>query len=104
MMARLRSSVIKEIREIEKLKGMYSDSIIVSTLILAVVKGNNRNASHGVKLERIGTDSYSNNTSVLIDFDELHELLEAFDFINSLASHLKSQKCDYTEVIYSTKD
>lgn len=66
MMARLRSSVIKEIREIEKLKGMYSDSIIVSTLILAVVKGNNRNASHGVKLERIGTDSYSNNTSVLI--------------------------------------
>jgi hypothetical protein len=98
------SFVIKEIREIGKLKGLYSDSIIVSTLILAIVKGNNRNTSHGVKLERIGTDSYSNNTSVLIDFDELHELMEAFDFINSLASNLKSQKCDYTEVIYSTKD
>ena len=41
---------------------------------------------------------------MLIDFDELHELMEAFDFINSLASNLKSQKCDYTEVIYSTKD
>jgi len=98
------SVVIKEFREIGKLKGKYSDAITVSTLILAIVKGTNRSTSHGVKLERTSTDSYSSSTSVLLDFDELHELMEAFDFIDSLATNLRPQKCDNTEVVYSTKD
>lgn len=97
------SIVVKEFREIGKLKGRYSDSIMISTLILAIIKGANRKTSYGVKLEHVGTESYS-DLSVLLDFDELHELAEAFDFISSLAEKLKIQKCDYTEVVYSTKD
>lgn len=97
------SVVIKEFREVGKLKGQYRDTIVASTLILAIVKGLNRNTSFGVKLERTGTESYS-ESSVLLDFDELHELMEVFDFIGSLAASLKYQKCDYTEVVYSTKD
>ena len=97
------SVIVKEFREVGKLKGQYSDSIMVSTLILAIVKGTNRNTSYGVKLERTGTESYA-DTSVLLDFDELNELMGAFDFIDSLAANLRSQKCDYTEVAYSTKD
>jgi hypothetical protein len=97
------SVVVKEFREVGKLKGKYSDAIVVSTMILAILKGTNRKTSFGVKLERTGTESYS-DTSVLLDFDELNELMEAFDFIASLATNLKSKKSDYTEVIYSTKD
>jgi hypothetical protein len=98
------SVVVKEFREIGKLKGKYGDIITVTTLILAIVKGMNRKTSYGVKLERTSTESYSAESSVLLDFDELHELMEAFDFINSLAANLKPQKCDHTEVVYSTKD
>jgi predicted Zn finger-like uncharacterized protein len=78
--------------------------IAVSTLILAIVKGKDQQTIFGVKLEHIGTDEYSDETTVFIDFDELPELMEAFDFIQLKADILKPQKCDYTELIYSTKD
>ncbi|MCX7066146.1 MAG: hypothetical protein NTW85_00355 [Methylococcales bacterium] len=81
-----------------------NSTIIVSTLILAIVKGKDQQTIFGVKLEHIGTDEYSDETTVFIDFDELPELMESFDFIQSKADTLKPQKCDYTELIYSTKD
>lgn len=97
------SVVVKEFRDVGKLKGEYNDTIMVSTVILTIVKGKNRNVTHGVKLERTGSESYS-DSSVLLDFDELHELMQAFDFVDSLAANLKAKKYDYTEVAYSTKD
>ncbi len=82
-------------------------TIIVSTLILVIVKGKDQKTTFGVKLEHrdVNIDNYSVIVkNVFIDFDELPELIEAFDFIQSKADILKPQKCDYTELIYSTKD
>ena len=76
---------------------MRNPTIIVSTLILGIIKGKDQQTIFGVKLEYI-------DTNVFIDFDELPELMEAFDFIQLKADILKPQKCDYTELIYSTKD
>ncbi len=97
------SIVIKELREVGKLKAEYDHSIIVSTMILGIVKGKTRKTSYGVRLSRTETESYS-ELSVLLDFDELPELMDSFDFIGSLSVSLKSKQCDYTEVVYSTKD
>src|SRR5262244_1401504 len=95
--------VVKEIRDVGKFKGNYGDTISIATMILAVVKGTTRQTSYGVQLER--TDRDANTTSsVFLDFDELDELMEAFDFIRALAAEIRSQQRDYTEVTYSTKD
>jgi predicted Zn finger-like uncharacterized protein len=90
--------------ELPELPENKNPTIIVSTLILAIVKGKDQQTIFGVKLEHIGIEDYSDKTNVFIDFDELPELMEAFDFIQLKADILKPQKCDYTELIYSTKD
>jgi predicted Zn finger-like uncharacterized protein len=80
-------------------------TILVSTLIVGIVKGKDQKTTFGVKLEHCDIDDDSVIfKNVFIDFDELPELMEAFDFIQSKAAILKPQKCDYTELIYSTKD
>lgn len=120
LMSEVRNLTMDIQRDIRELTGNIEDeitnedegyySITVSTLILAIVKGTDRLTSHGVKLENVtyhGVDMESvtpTSSSVLLDFDELDELMEAFDFIDSLAKNLRPQKCDYTEVHYSTKD
>ena len=96
--------VIKETREIGKLRGSYSDSIVVSTMIIAVVKDLTRNTTYGVKLERLEGSNSGATSSVLLDFDELEEVMGAFDFIATSATELRAQQRDYTEVTYSTKD
>jgi hypothetical protein len=78
-------------------------TIIISTLILAIVKGKDQQTTFGVKLEYIGTLELVGR-NVFIDFDELPELMDAIDFIQSKADILKPQKCDYTELIYATRD
>ncbi len=94
--------VVKETRDIGKLRGNYSDSIVVSTMIIGAVKGTTRNTTYGVKLER--SESDRGTSSVLLDFDELEEIKGAFDFIASTAFELSGKQRDYTELTYSTKD
>ncbi|MBI5155419.1 hypothetical protein HZA57_09295 [Candidatus Poribacteria bacterium] len=95
--------VLKETREIGKIKGSYGDSVEVSTMIIAVVKGQGQKRTFGAKLER--TDSDGNHSSAaFLDYEELEELMQAFDFILSTATDLIQHNRDYTEVTYSTKD
>jgi hypothetical protein len=95
--------VVKETRDIGQCKGNYGDSISIATMVLTVVKGTIRDTSYGVRLEHLDRDS-NTDSSVFLDFDELDELMDAFDFVKSLAGELRSHQRDYTEVTYSTKD
>ncbi|WP_338818903.1 hypothetical protein [Acidovorax temperans] len=102
-LARRGAIAIKETRDLGVVPGLYTDDLLVSTMVLAIVKGAQREMSYSVKLER--RDDQKNTTaSVLLDYDELPELIEAFDFIASHALEMQGRQRDYTEVTYSTKD
>lgn len=95
--------VIRESRDIGRLKGQYSDSINIASVLFSIIKGTTQDATFGVQLERIDSDG-NTESSAFLDFDELAELIEAFDFISSVAPKMAREQRDYTEVSYSTKD
>lgn len=99
------SVIIKESRKIEVLQSKYGKNsfFIVYTLILGIEKGEDQQRIFGVKLENV-TNGLQDIKTIFIDFDELSELIEAIDFIQSKADFLKPQKCDVTELTYATKD
>lgn len=94
---------VKETRDIGIVPGLYVDDLLVSTMVIAIVKGPHRDMSYSVKIER--RDEEKNTTSsVLLDYDEVPELLEGFDFISDKTLEIKGLQRDYTEVTYATKD
>lgn len=95
--------LIKETRNIGRSVGLYRDSLLVSTTVLALVKGQHKDMSYGIRVER-QNDEEQTESSVYLDFDEVAELVDAFDFIKGSATNMAEQRRDYTEVTYSTKD
>ncbi len=95
--------VVKETRGLGKLSGLYGDALLVSTMVVAIVKGGIRDMSYGIKIERIDEEGEV-ISAAYIDYDELDELIEGFDFIKDTAVDLMRKYRDYTEVTYSTKD
>jgi hypothetical protein len=102
-LARRGAVAVRETRDIGVVPGLYLDDLLVSTMVIAIVKGPHREMSYSVKVERRDEDK-NTTTSVLLDYDEVPELLEAFDFISSNALDMVGKPRDYTEVTYSTKD
>ncbi|MCX7017273.1 MAG: hypothetical protein NTW86_32705 [Candidatus Sumerlaeota bacterium] len=96
--------IIKEIKEIGTLKCDYGSKIRVATVILTTAKGNARAQAKtfGVHLE-ILEDGNSKDTAFL-DFDESEEFCSAITFIYEAAQRLGSERRDYTEAAFSTKD
>lgn len=102
-LARRGAVVVKETRDIGIVPGLYVDDLLVSTMVIAVVKGAHRDMSYSVKIER--RDEEKNTTSsALLDYDEVSELLDAFHFISEKTLEMEGSQRDYTEVTYSTKD
>jgi len=58
---------------------------------------------YGIKLEHTDEDGDMRGSGFL-DYDEIAELIAAFDFIHSVANQMVGQQRDYTEVTYQTKD
>jgi hypothetical protein len=102
-LARRGAVAVRETRDIGVVAGLYMDDLLVSTMVIAIVKGPHREMSYSVKVERRDEDK-NTTTSVLLDYDEVPELLEAFDFISGNALDMEGKQRDYTEVTYSTKD
>lgn len=102
-LARRGAVVIKETRDVGSVNALYSATLALSTMVIAVVKDDIRDMSYGVKVERQDADRNS-TSSVFLDFDEISELADAFDFIHSTAADMALKQRDYTEVTYSTKD
>ena len=102
-LARRGAVLVKETRDIGRSQGLYRDSLMVSTAVLAFVKGQHKDMSFGIRIERQDVEERT-DSSVYLDFDEIPELVDAFDFIKSSAVRMAEQQLDYTEVTYSTKD
>jgi len=95
--------LIKEFREISAVKGEHGDRISVSTLILSSAQSACGDVQYGVKLEHIGEEGEM-RASGFLDYDEVAEVIGAFDFIQDVAEKMFGQPRDYTEVTYLTKD
>ena len=95
--------LVKEFRNMSALKGDYGDKIEVATVILSSGKSRQGTVQYGVKVEHLNEEGDVRGSGFL-DFDELPELIAAFDFIEEVAQQMGGQERDYTEVTYSTKD
>ena len=89
--------LIKEFRDMSAVKGS------VSTLILSSAQTTRGDVQYGIKLEHTDEDGDMRGSGFL-DYDEIAELIGAFDFIHSVANKMVGQQRDYTEVTYQTKD
>lgn len=95
--------LVKEMRDILSVKGEYGGKINVATVILSSAKSTLGDVQFGVKLDHIDEHGDTRGSGFL-DYDELDELIGAFDFVDDVASQMMGQLRDYTEVTYSTKD
>ena len=94
--------VMKEFREFKKIKCEYGTTLTITTLILATAQSRTAERTFGLKLEHENQDGY--DESCFLDFDELIELLHAIKYIFNTAKEILSEKRDYTEFEYSTKE
>jgi len=95
--------LIKEFRDMSAVKGEYGGKVTVSTLILSSAQTTRGDVQYGIKLEHTDEDGDMRGSGFL-DYDEIAELIGAFDFIHSVANKMVGQQRDYTEVTYQTKD
>ena len=95
--------LIKEFRDMSGVKGEYGGMLSVSTLILSSAQTTRSDVQYGVKFEHTDDDGDIRGSGFL-DYDEIAELISAFDFILSVANKMVGQQRDYTEVTYLTKD
>jgi hypothetical protein len=102
-MAHRGALIMQESREISQVRGQYGELLSVTAVLFSIMKGASRKTSYGVRIERSNRDG-SSEASAFLDFDELQELVDAFDFISALAPKMLLEQRDYTEVTYSTKD
>lgn len=94
--------VMKQFHEIGKVQCDYGTKLTFSTLLFAIAKGTMGNRTFGLKIEHETYDG--DHESCLVDFDELKELLLAIKHLLSLAKQNASERNDYTEFEYITRD
>jgi hypothetical protein len=95
--------LIKEFRELSAVRGEYGGRVSVSTLILSSAKATRGDVQYGIRLQHID-DEGDVLASGFLDYDEIAEVIGAFDFIHGVAEKMFGQVRDYTEVTYLTKD
>ena len=96
--------IIKETKDIGTIKCKYSAKLKAETMVLATAKSSTKvsQRSFGIKLE--STDSKAHESSALLDFDESEEFCSAITFIHEASQRIVTEKRDYTEATFSTKD
>jgi hypothetical protein len=95
--------LVKEFRDMMAVYGDYSGKLSIASLILSTAQSTYGDVQYGVKLEHLNEESEVQGSGFL-DYDELDEIIGAFDFLASVAQQMLGQQRDYTEVAYSTKD
>jgi hypothetical protein len=96
--------IIKETKEIGTIKCAYGGKLKAETMILATAKSSTKisEKSFGIRLET--TDSKEHESTALLDFDESEEFSNAITFIHEASLRIVSEKRDYTEATFNTKD
>lgn len=97
ILARRGAITVTEYRAVGELKNA-GPPIFFSAMVLAIVKGTDRETLFGVKLTVEGSASVA-----FLDFDELDGLIGALDFMSAFANEPRYQG-DSAEVTYSTKE
>jgi len=95
--------LMKESRDVAAVRCDYGNKLIVSTLILSTAKSTRGNTSYGIRFGHTDEEGIERE-SAFLDFDEIEELIGAFEFVDNLARQMLNEQRDYTEVTYSTKD
>jgi hypothetical protein len=96
--------IIKETKEIGTIKCNHEAKLKAETMILTTAKSSTKvsRKSFGIRLEV--TDSEQHKSSALLDFDESEELSNAITFIHEASQRIVTEKRDYTEATFNTKD
>jgi hypothetical protein len=95
--------LIKEQKEIGSIKCENSNKVKIYTLIISTAKCNQAEKTFGIRFEVLDGNGEVDSVAFL-DFDEVAEFIDAFDFMGSLAERMASEQREYTEVTYITKD
>ena len=95
--------LVKEFRDMFPVRGDYSGKIGIATVILSTAKSAYADVQYGVKLEHLDEEGEIRGSGFL-DYDEIDEVIGAFDFLDGVSQQMLNQQRDYTEVTYSTKD
>lgn len=95
--------LVKEFRDMMPVAGDYGGRLGIATLILSTAQLTYGDVQYGVKLEHLDEERELQGSG-FVDYDELEEILGAFDFLANVAQQMAGQQRDYTEVTYSTKD
>jgi hypothetical protein len=95
--------MVKEFRDMLAVSGDYGGKIRIASVILSSAKSTHGDVQYGIKLEQTDEDG-DIRASGFLDYDELPEIISAFDFLDGVAQQMVDQERDYTEVTYLTKD
>jgi hypothetical protein len=95
--------LIKEFRDMLPVRGEYGGKLGIASVTLSSAKSIRGDVQYGIKFEHLDDES-NIRASGFLDYDEVAEVIGAFDFLNGVAGQMINQERDYTEVTYSTKD
>ena len=93
---------MKQFHDIGKLKCDVGTKLTFTTLVFAFAQASSGDRTFGLKIEHEGVDG--EYESCLVDFDELKELLLAIKYLIGVAKDSATQRTDYTECEYITRD
>lgn len=94
--------VMKQFRQIGKVPCLYGNELVFSTLMFAIAQGTRGQRTFGLKIEHESDDG--TEECCLVDFEELKELLLAIKHLIGIAKQSATERNDYTEFEYITRD
>ena len=94
--------VMKQFHKVGMVKCDYGTKLTFSTLVFAIAQGTMGDRTFGLKIEHESSDGLEE--SCFVDFDELKELLLAIKYLLQFAKQAASERNDYTEFEYVTRD
>lgn len=96
--------IITETREIGTIRCEYGAKLKAETMILATAKSSTKisQKSFGIRLTTI--DAKQREETAALDFEESEEFSNAITFVHEAAQRIASEKRDYTEATFTTKD
>jgi hypothetical protein len=94
--------VMKQFREIGRVPCLYGNELVFSTLLFAIAQGTRGERTFGIKIEHESNDG--TEETCLVDFEELKELLLAIKHLLGIAKQSTTERSDYTEFEYVTRD
>lgn len=93
---------MKQFHEVGKVTCEYGTKLTFSTLVFSIAQGGRGDRTYGLKIEHTTRDDMEE--SCFIDYDELKELLLAIKHLLGLAKQSATERMDYTEFEYVTRD